>query len=66
MSIDYLDKKSSDKPFFLYMSYRTPHAHEYFLSKTDLYADKIEEWYKFEAKRTEEALREWCTEQGIM
>ena len=29
-------------------------------------AGKIEEWYKFEAKRTEEALRAWCTEQGII
>jgi len=29
-------------------------------------ADKIEEWYKFEANRTEEALRKWCTEQGII
>jgi len=29
-------------------------------------ADQIEEWYKFEAKRTEEALREWCIEQGII
>ena len=29
-------------------------------------AGKIEEWYKFEAKRTEDALREWCSEQGII
>ncbi len=29
-------------------------------------AGKIEEWYKFEAKHTEDALREWCTEQGII
>ena len=49
-ALDYLDKKSSDKPFFLYMSYRTPHAHEYFLSKTDLYADKIEEWPEIERR----------------
>lgn len=26
---------------------------------------KIEEWYKFEAKHTEQALREWCAEQNI-
>jgi hypothetical protein len=26
---------------------------------------KIEEWYKFEAKRTEQALREWCAEQDV-
>ena len=29
-------------------------------------ADKIEEWYKFESKCTEEALREWCIEQGVL
>lgn len=49
-AIDYLDKKSDDKPFFLYMSYRTPHAHELFLSKTDLYADRIEEWPEIERR----------------
>jgi hypothetical protein len=27
---------------------------------------KIEEWYNFEAKHTEQALREWCKEQGII
>jgi len=26
---------------------------------------KIEEWYKFEAKRTEQAVRDWCSEQDI-
>ena len=49
-ALDYLDKKANDKPFFLYMSYRTPHAHEYFLSKTDLYKDKIEEWPEIERR----------------
>ena len=50
-AVDYLDnKKKNDKPFFLYMSYRTPHAHEYFLSKTDLYIDKIEEWPEIERR----------------
>ena len=49
-ALDYLDTKSNDKPFFLYMSYRTPHAHEYFLSKTDLYVDKIEEWPEIERR----------------
>lgn len=29
-------------------------------------AGKIEEWYTFEAKHTEEALREWCKKQGII
>lgn len=27
---------------------------------------KIEEWYQFEAKCTEEALQLWCIEQGII
>jgi len=49
-ALDYLDKKANDKPFFLYMSYRTPHAHEYFLRKTDLYKDKIEEWPEIERR----------------
>ena len=29
-------------------------------------ADKLEEWYEFEAKQTEQILREWCKEQGII
>ncbi|WP_152285732.1 arylsulfatase [Flavicella marina] len=49
-ALDYLDDKEEDKPFFLFMSYRIPHAHEYFLSKTDLYADKIEEWPEIERR----------------
>lgn len=49
-ALDYLDEKEHDKPFFLYMSYRIPHAHEYFLSKTDLYHDKIEEWPEIERR----------------
>jgi len=49
-ALDYLDKKSHNKPFFLYMSYRTPHAHEFFLRKTDLYIDKIEEWPEIERR----------------
>ena len=47
---EYLDNKKEDKPFFLYMSYRTPHAHEYFLSKTDLYSEKMEEWPEIERR----------------
>lgn len=49
-ALDYLDEKKSDKPFFLYMSYRTPHAHEFFLSKNNLYEDKIEEWPEIERR----------------
>jgi arylsulfatase A-like enzyme len=32
------------------MSYRIPHAHEFFLSKNDLYADKLEEWPEIERR----------------
>ncbi|MDO7173163.1 sulfatase-like hydrolase/transferase [Mariniflexile sp. AS56] len=40
-ALDYLqNKKESNKPFFLYMSYRIPHAHEYFISHNDLYREK--------------------------
>lgn len=39
-ALDYLDKKADDKPFFLYMSYRIPHAHEFKLSDNDMYAGK--------------------------
>ena len=49
-ALDYLEMKEDDKPFFLYMSYRTPHAHEFFLRKTDLYKDKIEEWPEIERR----------------
>ncbi|TXG39097.1 arylsulfatase [Seonamhaeicola maritimus] len=49
-ALDYLDEKEADKPFFLYMSYRIPHSHELFLSKTDLYNDKIEEWPEIERR----------------
>ncbi|NJB83514.1 arylsulfatase [Wenyingzhuangia aestuarii] len=49
-ALDYLEKKSEKKPFFLYMSYRTPHAHEFFLSKNNLYADKTEEWPEIERR----------------
>lgn len=39
-ALEYLEKKDDSKPFFLYMSYRTPHAHEFFVKHNELYADK--------------------------
>lgn len=39
-ALEFLEKKDNSKPFFLYMSYRTPHAHEYNVRKNDLYKDK--------------------------
>ncbi|MFV0591372.1 MAG: arylsulfatase [Draconibacterium sp.] len=47
-ALDYLKQKDSEKPFFLYMSYRIPHAHEFFLRENNLYSDKKEEWPKIE------------------
>lgn len=39
-AIEYLDKKEDVKPFFLYMSYRTPHANEYEVRKNEMYKDE--------------------------
>ncbi|MDO6760977.1 arylsulfatase [Tamlana sp. 2_MG-2023] len=39
-ALQFLEDKEDDKPFFLYMSYRTPHANEYEVRKNDLYKDK--------------------------
>ncbi|GLR69824.1 sulfatase-like hydrolase/transferase [Agaribacter marinus] len=49
-AIDFLNKKSDDKPFFLYMSYRSPHAHEFFLRKNDLYKEHAKEWPEIERR----------------
>ncbi|MFY0601305.1 MAG: arylsulfatase [Cyclobacteriaceae bacterium] len=38
-ALQYLDEKEDDKPFFLFMSYRIPHAHEYFLRDTLMYKE---------------------------
>lgn len=40
IAFDYLDQIDKDKPFFLFMSYRAPHAHEPYIHNKDLYADK--------------------------
>lgn len=38
---DWLDtKRNKNKPFFLFMSYRAPHAHERYINNKTLYADK--------------------------
>ncbi len=39
-ALNYLSEKDENKPFFLFMSYRIPHAHEFFLRDTVMYADK--------------------------
>jgi arylsulfatase A-like enzyme len=40
-ALEYLEnKRDKDKPFFIYMSYRIPHAHEYFITHNDLYREK--------------------------
>ena len=39
--LDFLDKqRDTEKPLFLFMSYRSPHAHEFFLRDNDDYKDK--------------------------
>jgi len=40
LAFEYLDKIDRDKPFFLFMSYRAPHAHERYIRNKELYADK--------------------------
>ena len=39
-ALEFLEKKEKDKPFFLYMSYRVPHANEYDVRKNELYNDQ--------------------------
>lgn len=41
IAFDYLDTQlDRDKPFFLFMSYRAPHAHEWYINNKELYADR--------------------------
>lgn len=41
IAFDYLDNQlDKDNPFFLFMSYRAPHAHEYYINNKELYADR--------------------------
>lgn len=49
-ALNFLNTKKSNKPFFLYMSYRSPHAHEFFLSKNDLYPEHKQEWPEIERR----------------
>ncbi len=37
--LDYLDQMEEDKPFFIFMSYRIPHAHERYTRNKALYAE---------------------------
>jgi arylsulfatase A-like enzyme len=39
-ALDYLDNYDTDQPFFLFMSYRIPHAHERYTRNKVLYADQ--------------------------
>lgn len=40
LAFNYLDTISKDKPFFLFMSYRAPHGHEFTIGNNSLYQDK--------------------------
>ncbi len=46
LAFEYLNKLEKDKPFFLFMSYRAPHGHEYTIGNNTLYQDK--DWPKQE------------------
>jgi arylsulfatase A-like enzyme len=37
--LEYLDQMEEDKPFFIFMSYRIPHAHERYIRNKELYAE---------------------------
>ena len=49
-ALDYLEKKKRNRPFFLYMSYRIPHAHEFFLSPYEYYDEFKQEWPEIERR----------------
>jgi arylsulfatase A-like enzyme len=40
IAFNYLDTLNTEKPFFLFMSYRAPHGHEYKIGNMELYTDK--------------------------
>ncbi len=41
IALDYIDRElDPEKPFFMYMSYRAPHAHEWDIRDNDLYKDR--------------------------
>lgn len=41
LAFDWMDNKmNKDKPFFLFMSYRAPHAHERYIHNKEIYADR--------------------------
>jgi arylsulfatase A-like enzyme len=48
IAFDYLDKIDKTKPFFLFMSYRAPHAHEPYIHNKELYA--VQGWEEKERR----------------
>ena len=40
LAFNYLDTLDKEKPFFLFMSYRAPHGHEFTIGNNTLYQDK--------------------------
>ncbi|WP_289053380.1 sulfatase-like hydrolase/transferase [Carboxylicivirga marina] len=40
LAFNWLDELKTEKPFFLFMSYRAPHGHEYTIGNNSLYQDK--------------------------
>lgn len=39
IAIDYLERMDQETPFFLFMSYRAPHAHEKYIRNKELYSE---------------------------
>ncbi|ANQ47437.2 sulfatase-like hydrolase/transferase [Flammeovirga sp. MY04] len=46
VGLNFLEETNKEEPFFLFMSYRTPHAHEFFVRENDLYKDN--DWPEIE------------------
>ncbi|MCG9972554.1 sulfatase-like hydrolase/transferase [Christiangramia crocea] len=48
LALEYLERIDTNKPFFLFMSFRAPHAHEYQIGNKELYSNK--DWPEEERK----------------
>ncbi len=64
--VDYLDEQyNPEKPLFLFMSYRSPHAHEFFLSETENYKDEMRDGYRWPEIERRHASRITMLDQQI-
>ena len=66
IALDYLDREfDPSKPLFLFMSYRSPHAHEFFLSEYDNYKDETRNGYRWPEIERRHASRITMLDQQI-